>query len=131
MSRRTDALCHSGGQTSDTSGSPHNRGSGKGKNVKHLEEGSNTKEHLKSRLFYSRALRVQNRPATHEDGERAPSGAQTKPGEPRPEAGPGGAAKRRHLVDDASSSRVTQVKDFNCFQTACSYIVYRLCSYFF
>lgn len=42
----------------DTRISPHIRGKGK-KNVKHLECGGNTKEHLEMRLFNSRAQSTQ------------------------------------------------------------------------
>lgn len=46
MSRRTDVLCHSGGHITDPRGGPHIRGKG---NVKHLECGGNTEEHLEKR----------------------------------------------------------------------------------
>lgn len=51
----------------DTRGSPHIRGKGK-KNVKHLECGGNTKEHLEKRRFDSSALTVQTGTPTTRTG---------------------------------------------------------------
>lgn len=72
MSRRTDVLCHSGGHITDPRGSPHIRGKG---NVKHLECGGNTEEHLEKRWFNSRALAVQigtPTTSTEERGQTVP-----------------------------------------------------------
>lgn len=114
MSSRTDLLCHSGSLRRKT-------------NVKHLECGGNTKEHLEKRRFYFRlALTVQtSTPATTTDLVQETDGSdEVLEEETKRWVGRWFEELQQKCTTTScrcsSTCRVAQLNDFNCFQRECS-----------